>query len=59
MIINVVDCEDYRCPESIGSQCRGKQCMAWRWTDTRRVYGYCGLAGEPLSNVIEKLRQEC
>lgn len=26
--------------------CMGSRCMAWRWQDERRAFGYCGMAGE-------------
>lgn len=28
-------------------RCDGSKCMAWRWSDNTRRYGYCGHAGIP------------
>ncbi|MGE4469985.1 MAG: hypothetical protein AB7D47_07620 [Desulfovibrio sp.] len=29
--------------------CQGSQCMMWRWQDSTKTAGWCGLAGRPLS----------
>jgi hypothetical protein len=54
MIIQVLDAGQYDCTDrSTGAPCNGSRCMAWRWADLRRVYGYCGLAGVPLNTQPE------
>ena len=61
MIIPVIDAASYNCVDRSvrTTPCYGAQCMGWRWTDTRRVYGYCGMAGVPVSSVREKEKDEC
>ncbi|MEG3638919.1 hypothetical protein [Magnetococcus sp. PR-3] len=28
------------------TSCKGELCMAWRWLDTAKQRGYCGMAGK-------------
>jgi hypothetical protein len=28
-------------------RCVASDCMAWRWYDTEKKAGYCGMAGKP------------
>jgi hypothetical protein len=51
MTIPVIDAEKLTCPFMNGSPCMGKACCAWRWADVRKVMGYCGVAGTPLTMV--------
>ena len=32
---------------SAASYCLADKCAMWRWEDSRREVGYCGLAGKP------------
>lgn len=46
------------CPQTLLSKegpmgCEGPNCMAWRWIETDKNEGYCGLAGVPTIKVPE------
>ena len=45
--------------------CKGSECMAWRWLSDGKISGYCGIAGRPLEvektlmrNVADELKKQ-
>ena len=37
--------------------CVGPKCPVWRWSEEKRIYGYCGAGGVPIAKVKEPVKE--